>query len=448
MKNRKRLVSVLAGVMAAVLLLTLLMSILPTFAGAASSGEIRKQIIALQQERKEVQNQIADVKKQYKENENEIADLIAKKNVIDQEIQLLNTQIININEQISAYNLLIADKQDELDTAEDRLETLNQENKDRIRTMEEEGEVSYWEVVFKANSFSDLLDRLNMVEEIAASDKRRLQELSDAANKVEEAQAELETEKGELETTKKDLDDTQAEMNEKNKESEALLQELLQKADDLQALEEECKEQENAFLKQIAAMEVQFNAAKQREWEAWKATSVPPTTQGGGTGGNGSDNTGGNSATTAGGGSSGSGGNSGGNSGGSSGGWQVPCSYTSITSPFGNRKSPTAGASSYHQGVDLDTGTGDPVYATRAGVVTIAGWGNAAGNYVQINHQDGFSSIYMHMSSYCVSAGQIVSAGQLIGATGATGVATGDHLHFGISYNGVYVNPCNYVPLY
>ena len=428
MKNRKRLVSVLAGVMAAVLLLTLLMSILPTFAGAASSGEIRKQIIALQQERKEVQNQIADVKKQYKENENEIADLIAQKNVVDQEIQLLNTQIININEQISAYNLLIADKQDELDTAEDRLEALNQENKERIRTMEEEGEVSYWEVLFKANSFSDLLDRLNMVEEIAASDKRRLQELSDAANKVEEAQAELETEKGELETTKKDLDDTQAEMNEKNKESEALLQELLQKADDLQALEEECKEQENAFLKQIAAMEVQFNAAKQREWEAWKATSVP--------------------ATTAGGGSSGSGGNSGGNSGGSSGGWQVPCSYTSITSPFGNRVSPTSGASTYHQGVDLDTGTGDPVYASRAGVVTVAGWGNAAGNYVQINHQDGFSSIYMHLSSSCVSAGQIVSAGQLIGATGATGITTGDHLHFGISYNGVYVNPCNYVALY
>ena len=432
MKNRKRLVSVLAGVMAAVLLLTLLMSILPTFAGAASSGEIRKQIIALQQERKEVQNQIADVKKQYKENENEIADLIAQKNVVDQEIQLLNTQIININEQISAYNLLIADKQDELDTAEDRLEALNQENKERIRTMEEEGEVSYWEVLFKANSFSDLLDRLNMVEEIAASDKRRLQELSDAANKVEEAQAELETEKGELETTKKDLDDTQAEMYEKNKESEALLQELLQKADDLQALEEECKEQENAFLKQIAAMEVQFNAAKQREWEAWKATSVPPTTQAGGTGGSSSGGTSGSS---------------GGSSGGS-GGWLVPCSYTSITSPFGNRNSPTSGASTYHQGVDLDTGTGDPVYASRAGVVTVAGWGNAAGNYVQINHQDGFSSIYMHLSSYCVSAGQIVSAGQLIGATGATGITTGDHLHFGISYNGVYVNPCNYVALY
>ena len=86
--------------------------------------------------------------------------------------------------------------------------------------------------------------------------------------------------------------------------------------------------------------------------------------------------------------------------------------------------------------------------ATRAGIVTVAGYGSAAGNYVQINHQDGFSSIYMHLSSYCVSSGQIVSAGQLIGRTGATGVATGDHLHFGISYNGVYVNPCNYVNLH
>ena len=132
-------------------------------------------------------------------------------------------------------------------------------------------------------------------------------------------------------------------------------------------------------------MEVQFNAAKQREWEAWKATSVPRHDSGGRHR---------LEAVPA----EMSGGNSGGSSGGGSGGWQVPCSYTSITSPFGNRKSPTAGASSYHQGVDLDTGTGDPVYATRAGVVTVAGWGNAAGNYVQINHQDGFSSIYMHLS--------------------------------------------------
>ena len=77
----------------------------------------------------------------------------------------------------------------------------------------------------------------------------------------------------------------------------------------------------------------------------------------------------------------------------------------------------------------------------------VADYGSAAGNYVKIDHGDGVSSIYMHLNSYCVSAGQMVSAGQNIGTTGATGVATGDHLHFGIAVNGVYVNPCNYVAL-
>ena len=122
-----------------------------------------------------------------------------------------------------------------------------------------------------------------------------------------------------------------------------------------------------------------------------------------------------------------------------------PCSYTSITSPFGYRVSPTGGASTYHQGVDLDTGTGWPVVAARAGVVIFSGWGNAAGNYITIDHQDGFRSVYMHLSSRGVSVGQIVSAGQYIGATGSTGVSTGDHLHFGVLVGGVPVQPLEWL---
>ncbi|MGM9661306.1 MAG: murein hydrolase activator EnvC family protein [Faecousia sp.] len=425
MKNRKRLVSVLSGIMAAVMLLTLLMSVLPTRANAASSSEIRKQINQLKKEKQELQDKIADVQEQYEENENEIADIIAKKNVIDQEIQILSEQITNMNDQLSAYNLLIADKQDELDNAEDLYAQLNEENKVRVRTMEEEGQLSYWEVLFKANSFSDLLDRLNMVEEISAADNRRLQQLSDAADAVEVAQEDLQSEKAEMEVTKKELDDAQEEMNVKRQEADDLLQELLSKADDLEALEAEFQAMDEEFLKEIASKEQEYNAAKQAEWLAYMATYVPPTTAGAGTPADQNNGGGGSSSS----------------------GWVRPCSYTSITSPFGYRQSPTTGASTYHQGVDLDTGTGWPVVAAKAGVVTIAGYGSAAGNYVKIDHGDGISSIYMHLSSYCVRAGQIVSAGQQIGATGATGVATGDHLHFGISVNGVYVNPCNYVAL-
>ena len=436
MNNRKRLVSILAGIMAAVMLLTLIIGLLPTRASAASSSEIRKQINELKAQKKEIEEQIKQVQDDYEKNKDDIADIVARKNVIDQEIGLLSAQIININEQISAFNTLIADKQEELDGAQDRFDLLSQENKVRIRTMEEEGSLSDWEVLFKANDFSDLLDRLNMVEEIAASDQRRLEELNQAALAVEEAQSQLEVEKAELQLTKNELDETQAQLDEKKKEADALLLELLARADELKALEAEYSEKEAEFLKEIAAKEQEYNEAKLAEWLAYMATytTVPPETAAPSEGGN----TNGSSGT-----------NSGNNSGsGASSGWLVPCSYVKLTSPFGNRTSPTAGASSYHQGVDLAAPQGTPVYASRAGRVTVAGYGSAAGYYVTINHLDGFSSIYMHLNNYVVSSGQTVSAGQLIGYVGRSGVATGYHLHFGISYNGAYVNPASYVNVY
>ena len=441
MKNRKRLVSILAGVMAAVMLLTLIIGLLPTRASAASSSEIRKQINALKEQKEEIQKQIEDVKEQYQANEDEIADIVARKNVIDQEVALLYTQILNINEQISAFSVLIADKQDELDNAEERYQELNELNKERIRTMEEDGSVSYWEVLFKANSFSDLLDRLNMVEEIAASDQRRLKELSEAKEDVVNAQQELEAEKADLELTKEELDATQEELDAKREEADALILELLEKAEDLEALQAEYEAKEADFLDEIAAKEKEYNETKLAEWKAYMATytTVPPATTAPSSSGNTNNSSGTNTGSSGG---SSSGGSS------SSATWLRPCNYTKLTSPFGYRDAPTAGASTYHQGVDLAAPKGTPVYATRAGRVTTATVGSAAGNYVTINHLDGFSSVYMHLESYVVYAGQTVSAGQLIGYVGSTGVSTGYHLHFGIAYNGAYVNPCNYVNLY
>ena len=435
MKNRKRLISILAGIMAAVMLLSLIATLLPTRANASVSSEIRAQINDLQAQRKESKNQIKEVKEAYKENENEVADIIARKNVIDQEIGLLHAEIVNINEQISAYNVLIADKQDELDNAEVNYLTLNEENKGRIRTMEEEGSLSYWEVLFKANSFSDLLDRLNMVEEIAASDQRRLKALSDAKDAVEEAQEELAVEKAALEETKTELDNANAELALKREEADAVFQERMEKAEELEAMEAELEEAENAMLNEIAQLEAEYTQAKYQEYLDYMATytTVPPETSGGTAegGNNGNNGNTGNSTPNV---NTGS-------------GWIVPCSYVMLTSPFGNRNTGIAGASTYHQGVDLAGPAGTPIYASRGGTVTRATYGSSSGYYVSINHHDGFSSIYMHMTNYVVSAGQTVSQGQVIGYMGSTGITSGNHLHFGISYNGVYVNPCAYVSL-
>ena len=414
-----------------VLLAAVLLSAVTVPARAASSSEIKKQIAMLKEQKSEIEKQITQVKAEYQENKDEIGDLIARKKELDQEVNLLAAGIRNLNEQIGAYSVLIADKQEELDEAQGRYEDLRQRSNLRIRAMEEEGTVSYWEVLFKAASFSDLLDRLNMVAEIAASDNRRIRELGEAAEEVKQAKDALGLEKEELEDTRAELDSAQEALEARQLEAEALLQELLAKGRELEGLWEEYEAREEEFMREIAAKQVEYDAAKQAEWLAYMATYVPPTTQAPqDTGNQGITTTGDAAASNAG-----------------SSVWLVPCSYTMLTSPFGNRKAPLAGASTYHQGVDLAAPRGTPVRASRAGIVTVAGYSNSAGNYVQINHQDGFSSIYMHLDTYCVSAGQVVSGGQQLGTVGTTGISKGYHLHFGISYNGAYVNPCSYVNL-
>ena len=459
MKNRKKLISIMAGIMAAIMLLSFILSLIPA-AMAASSGEIRNQINDLKGLRAEIQNQMEELKNQVQENEDEIANLVSKKNVLDQEIFLLHAQIGNINEQINAFALLIAEKQAELDEAQARYEKLSDEHRERIRTMEEEGSLSYWAVLFKASSFSDLLDRLNMIEEIAASDRRRLRELNEAADLVEDAKEELEVEKADLESTRQELDDTYAQLAEKQAEAQEMIAQLLEKAEELEAMFEGFELEEEALMAEIAAKEQEYNEAKYQEWlahlaTATTATTAPPettkpeeTTQPNDA--SGETNPEGETTQPT-----------------EEGtqpteeateptqaptqpvvvSWMRPCSYVKITSPFGNRDRPTAGASSNHQGVDLAGPEGTPIYATRSGTVTIARFSNSAGYYVTINHGDGYSSVYMHMTTYTVSVGQSVSQGQLIGYMGSTGISTGPHLHFGISYNGKYVNPAQYVPL-
>jgi murein DD-endopeptidase MepM/ murein hydrolase activator NlpD len=99
-----------------------------------------------------------------------------------------------------------------------------------------------------------------------------------------------------------------------------------------------------------------------------------------------------------------------------------------------------------HPGIDIDGNEGDPVFATDSGVVVYAGWNNwGYGNVVVINHANGWQSLYAHLSAYYVSCGQGIFQGNTIGAIGSTGNATGSHLHFEMMYNGVKVNPHDYV---
>lgn len=99
-----------------------------------------------------------------------------------------------------------------------------------------------------------------------------------------------------------------------------------------------------------------------------------------------------------------------------------------------------------HQGIDIDCVTGDPIRASKSGVVVAATYDGGYGNHVVIDHGDGFASLYAHNSELHVSGGNSVSQGQTIAACGSTGQSTGDHLHFEIRVNGAPQDPMKYLP--
>ena len=418
MRNRRLWVSILAGLMALVLLLGLVVGVLPTYADAASSSALKEQLDELEDKKSEIDEQIKKLQGQLADNLDEMERIVAQKDLIDQEIALLHQQITTINEQISAYGVLIADKQEELTEAEEKLEALREKNKERIRAMEEDGALSYWSVLFEANSFSDLLDRLNMIEEIAAADQRRLEEMNAAAKVVADTKLELEGEKADLEGVKEELKATQTTLEGKRVTADQLLAELIATGEEFEALMEQSEDEQAKLMEEIAKKEEEYEDAKYLEW---LATSVPDPTFAGGAG---TGNTV-NGAT-----------------------WLIPINYTNFSSPFGMRWHPVYGGWRMHYGVDLAAPSGTPIYASRTGVITTTSYQEGgAGYYVSINHGDGFSSIYMHMTHYVVSPGEYVNAGDIIGYCGSTGASTGPHLHFGISYKGTYVNPAEYIAI-
>ena len=112
-----------------------------------------------------------------------------------------------------------------------------------------------------------------------------------------------------------------------------------------------------------------------------------------------------------------------------------------ITSYFGPRSTGIAGASTYHEGIDLSVPVGTKIYAADGGVVTFAGWKSAEGYHVVINHGGLYETVYEHCSVLLVSIGDEVMQGQNIALVGRSGVASGPHLHFGVRYNGKAIDP-------
>ena len=418
---------------AVILAAALLLTGIPR-AQAASSSEIREEINGLEALQAEIQAQQDELQAEMDANWESIEEMVAYKSQVDSQIFLLYSELDNLNQQITAYTTLIAQTQAELDAAQAELDELNVRYRARVRAMEEEGSLSYWEVLFKSKSFTDLIDRLNMIREIAEADERLMEEMRLITEAVAKTKAELEAEKASLEASRTEQQAAMAALEEKRAESDAILRELNENHLEMEELHAEMDAEKNAYAQEIAQAEKEWWEAYQREEEERRrqeeeerrrqeeedrknnATSPTEPEDDPDDGSDGTRPPVNNE------------------------GWLTPCSYIMISSAYGYR------SSGWHNGVDFANNRGTPIYATRSGTVTKAvSLTYSYGNHVVINHGDGYSSLYAHMDYYIVSAGQYVSQGQLIGYMGSTGNSTGNHLHFTIFYNGSDVNPMKYL---
>lgn len=388
------------------LVLAALCAMLPAVS-AENMSDIQDEIDRLKEEADRIEQQQKEIENQIDENDAQTLSFAEEKMRIDNDLELARQEVENLEAQIHQYNLLVAEKQAELDELTEKQNTLMQKFRLRMRSLQERGNISYWQVLFHSASFEDMLMRKTMVEEIAASDQRMLGQIRENAEQVLLAKESLTEQKAMLEEKKVEQAAAQEALEHKRAESDQAISELIASRQDLVEEQERIQDDMDALEKEIAAREEELNRQQQQN------NYVPVVTEAG---------------------------------------FLFPVSlngYQCMTSPYGYRVHPISGVTRLHNGVDLAAVTGTPIFASKSGVVTTAciGWGNGYGNHVVINHGDGYSTLYAHQSALNVYEGQIVSQGDVIGYVGSTGNSTGPHLHFTVFKNGETINPMSCISL-
>lgn len=423
---RTRVHQIGAMFMALVLVLTLA-------APAAYAGKVTKEEINnLKSQASSLSSQKANLEKELSKLSKSKNAAVEQKFLLEEKITVLRQEIAVSEETIAKLGEMIALKEVELADAQAEEAKYYDEFCERVRIMEERGEISYWAVLFNANSFSDLLDRVNAISEVVDYDNMIMDELEAARIAVANAKAELEENKAAEEETKANLSAQKADLEKQEAAVEAVIGQITNQSAVYEEKLHDLEDDSDNLAKQIAQAEAtyaaQIAAQKKAEEEARRQQQLQQQQQ------QQQNNNNNNTYVPPANSSSGK-------------GFIWPVSgYTRVSSAFGWRNCPFHGRE-YHSGIDIPAPSGTPIRAAKSGVVIVSTYGSSYGNYVTIAHADGSRTLYAHMVSRSVSAGQTVSQGQVIGGVGTTGSSTGNHLHFEVWLNSSKssrVNPVAY----
>lgn len=362
-------------------------------------------------------------KKEAKENEDSAKSVLEamekEQNKIIQDVENLDSQVTVIQVQISSKEDEAKELQTEIDSTQKKLEKAQKAEDDqysamkqRIQYLYEEGDIEYVEALLTSVSFSDMLNKSEYIDQISEYDQNQLAQLIDTKTKIADYESSLESDLRQVESLRTDLETAKAN-----------LQDLIdQKQQEITKYDDDIDAQKSLMAKFTAKREeAEARIAEISRQEALKARSngtTPAYTKDGKV-----YDTSKYAGRFM---------------------WPVATGGV-ITDEFGYRDAPTVGASTYHQGLDIGCDYGTDILAADDGTVVMSCYNGGGGNMVMISHEDGICTVYMHNSQLCVNVGETVVKGQVIAKAGSTGISTGPHCHFGVSIDGTYVNPHDFL---
>ena len=400
---------------------------LATIAGSAGASAASGSISEAQKRKTQLENDLNDAQALIEQLQDQEGDIQEAVRELDDRLTVISGNIDALEVQTRQKNKELLDTQNQLAAARADKSEQYESMKVRIRYMYQNSGISYLEALLESGSFAKMLKQVDYMSTMMQYDRAKLEEYQQTQALIQNAEETIRKDKADLEALQAQLEEEQQAVNllmqEKETQLSGVRQGISEAEQNAQQYQQEI-EAENQLIQEMLAAEAAAKKAaeeKKRQEEQQKQQESQKNNASSGSNVDTNDVYEGGVFT-----------------------WPCPSSRK-ITSGFGYRDKPTAGATSYHQGYDIGASAGAAIVAAADGVVTSTGYSSVLGNYVILSHGGGLFTIYEHCSAVLVSQGQSVSRGSTIAKVGSTGVSTGPHLHFGVQLNGKYVDPGNYL---
>ena len=389
----KKICSFIALIIVLLMMLSMFSGIIFSSFSASASGvdSMQKELDEIAKKKEKLEKELSVIADK-KEKE------LEKKSIIDEQINATNEEISVLNNVIETLETELEQAETKLDQAQEQLDETLELSKTRIRNSYEQGSASFLEIIAQSESLYDFISRMEIVKQISEKDNQVISEVKESKEIIEAKKKEIEENKAKNESAAAELESKEKTLENKQAASDKLIDEMNSDAEATKRAVLEAEAAEEKLQKEIQALLAQSTDSSSSVVDSGEFR------------------------------------------------WPLSSKFNNITSKFGYRTHPVTGVYKLHTGVDIASSgiSGSSICAAKGGTVVKAGYNTGYGNYVLINHGDGYATLYGHASSLTVSAGQTVTKGDTIGYVGSTGYSTGPHLHFEIIKNGEYQDPLSY----